>query len=151
VGTGGGVSTSDGVRRGGRQPHCFACTLAHGRPQQLWRYSAMIRKAAEHVDVFIAGSRFSEHPWSGCLPLGRGPRLRGGAMPGPLDEPRAVAALDELPNDSPRLREGPKAMEIEALLGAAIWQRAGTLQIRRQWPVATKAGKILPLHLIKAE
>jgi len=40
------------------RPHCFACTLAHRRPPQLWRYSAMIRKAVEHVDVFIAPSQF---------------------------------------------------------------------------------------------
>jgi len=40
------------------RPHCFACTLAHGRPPQLWRDSAMIQKAAEHVDVFLAPSRF---------------------------------------------------------------------------------------------
>jgi hypothetical protein len=31
--------------------------------------------------------------------------------------------------------------------GATMWQRAGTVTIRRQWPVATKAGKILPFHL----
>jgi len=29
------------------------------------------------------------------------------------------------------------------------WRRAGTVRIKRQWPVATKAGKILPFHLVK--
>lgn len=33
--------------------------------------------------------------------------------------------------------------------GAEIWRRAGTVQVKRQWPLATKAGKILPLHLLK--
>ncbi len=32
---------------------------------------------------------------------------------------------------------------------AETWRRAGTVEIKRQWPIATKAGKILPLHLIK--
>lgn len=38
---------------------CFACTLAHRRPPQLWRYSTLLRRAAAHVDVFITGSRFA--------------------------------------------------------------------------------------------
>lgn len=33
--------------------------------------------------------------------------------------------------------------------GAAMWQRAGTVSVRRQRPVATKVGKILPFHLFK--
>lgn len=33
---------------------------------------------------------------------------------------------------------------------AEIWRRAGTVHVKRQWPVPTKAGKILPFHLIKA-
>lgn len=32
---------------------------------------------------------------------------------------------------------------------AEVWRRAGTVQVKRQWPVATKAGKILPFHVIK--
>jgi len=38
-----------------------------------------------------------------------------------------------------------------APLAAGIWRRAETVQVRRQWPVATKAGKILPFHLVKAQ
>ena len=30
-----------------------------------------------------------------------------------------------------------------------VWRRAGTVQVKRQWPIATKAGKILPFHIIK--
>lgn len=33
---------------------------------------------------------------------------------------------------------------------AEVWRRAETVQVRRQWPVATKAGKILPFHLIRS-
>jgi hypothetical protein len=36
-----------------------------------------------------------------------------------------------------------------APLGVDVWQRAETLQIKRQAPIATKAGKILPFHLIR--
>jgi phenylacetate-coenzyme A ligase PaaK-like adenylate-forming protein len=36
-----------------------------------------------------------------------------------------------------------------APLGVGIWRRAETLRIKRQAPVATRAGKILPFHLIK--
>lgn len=36
-----------------------------------------------------------------------------------------------------------------APLGVDIWWRAKTLEIKRQAPIATKAGKILPFHLIK--
>lgn len=41
------------------RPYCIACTLAHRRPPQLWRYSMLLRRAAAHVDVFIAGTRFA--------------------------------------------------------------------------------------------
>jgi hypothetical protein len=33
---------------------------------------------------------------------------------------------------------------------ATVWDRAGTVEVRRQWPVATRAGKILPFHLVQA-
>jgi hypothetical protein len=36
-----------------------------------------------------------------------------------------------------------------ATVGARIWQRADTVSVRRQWPLATKAGKILPFQLVK--
>ncbi len=40
--------------------HCFACTLMHARPPQLWRYTPLLRRATRHVDVFLAPSRFME-------------------------------------------------------------------------------------------
>ena len=38
---------------------CFACMVAHGRPPQVWRYTRMIEKAVNHVDLFLAPSEFS--------------------------------------------------------------------------------------------
>jgi hypothetical protein len=32
---------------------------------------------------------------------------------------------------------------------ASVWERAGTVEVRRERPVSTKAGKILPFHLMK--
>jgi hypothetical protein len=34
-------------------------------------------------------------------------------------------------------------------LSAATWQRAGTVEVRRERPLATRAGKILPFHLVR--
>jgi hypothetical protein len=36
-------------------------------------------------------------------------------------------------------------------IGAEIWRRAQTVEVSRVWPIATKAGKILPFHLIKGQ
>src|SRR4030095_4322320 len=38
---------------------CFACMVAHRRPPQVWRYTRMIEKAVDHVDLFLAPSAFS--------------------------------------------------------------------------------------------
>src|SRR6185503_19505129 len=38
---------------------CFACTIAHRRPPQLWRYTRMIEEAVNQVDLFIAPSEFT--------------------------------------------------------------------------------------------
>jgi hypothetical protein len=58
---------------------------------------------------------------------------------GPVDEERIRGVfVDELGGDGGFARAY-----------ADIWRRAGTVQVKRQWPVATKAGKILPFHVIK--
>lgn len=36
-----------------------------------------------------------------------------------------------------------------ARVGALMWQRAHTVSIKRQWPVATGAGKILPFQIVR--
>jgi glycosyltransferase involved in cell wall biosynthesis len=42
-----------------RRRYCFACTLAHRRPPQWWRYLGGGRGSLAHVDAFIAPSRFT--------------------------------------------------------------------------------------------
>ncbi len=44
---------------------CVRCTLRGRRPPQLWRYTGSIKRAARHVDAFIAPSR------SACLLLAK--------------------------------------------------------------------------------
>jgi glycosyltransferase involved in cell wall biosynthesis len=39
-------------------PHCLRCTLAFHRPPQLWRYTNLLDTQLEHVDAFLAPSRF---------------------------------------------------------------------------------------------
>ena len=41
------------------EPHCLRCTLAFGRPPQLWRYTGLLEREARHVDLFLAPSRFT--------------------------------------------------------------------------------------------
>ncbi len=38
---------------------CLRCVLHHKRPPQLWRYTGLLEREAEHVDVFYSPSRFS--------------------------------------------------------------------------------------------
>ena len=40
-------------------PECFSCQLRAGRPPQLWRYTSLLPRAAGHVDLFLAPSRFT--------------------------------------------------------------------------------------------
>ena len=42
------------------QRHCFTCGLMYKRPPQWWRRSGMMQSAIQHVDAFIAPSRFSK-------------------------------------------------------------------------------------------
>ncbi|MFH1145026.1 MAG: glycosyltransferase [Candidatus Eisenbacteria bacterium] len=50
---------------------CLRCTLAHGRPPQVWRHTGKLRRALEHVDCFIAATRFVQEQHA---ELGLGPR-----------------------------------------------------------------------------
>jgi glycosyltransferase involved in cell wall biosynthesis len=40
--------------------HCFVCSLTYKRPPEMWRHLGLLRKAARHVNAFIAPSRFAE-------------------------------------------------------------------------------------------
>jgi len=38
---------------------CTMCTIAGGRPPQLWRHTSLLEKMVRHVDCFISPSRFT--------------------------------------------------------------------------------------------
>ena len=42
------------------QRHCFTCGLTYKRPPQWWRQAGMMQSAIQHIDAFIAPSRFSK-------------------------------------------------------------------------------------------
>ena len=41
------------------EPKCLRCTLAFGRPPQLWRYGRLLERQTRHVDLFLAPSQFA--------------------------------------------------------------------------------------------
>jgi glycosyltransferase involved in cell wall biosynthesis len=41
------------------KPTCFRCTLAGGRPPQLWRSTGLMQKATRHIDAFLGPSLFT--------------------------------------------------------------------------------------------
>ena len=77
------------------RPTCLRCTLAYRRPPQLWRYTGLLKREIEHIDMFLAPSQFTleAHRARGF----RGPMMR---LPdfSPLDEGREVSRdADERP------------------------------------------------------
>jgi glycosyltransferase involved in cell wall biosynthesis len=54
------------------RPRCIPCSLAYRRPPQLWRYTGLLARQLEHVDLFLAPSAFTadEHARRGLqLPV----------------------------------------------------------------------------------
>ena len=41
------------------EPRCLRCTLAFGRPPQLWRYTGLLERSLPNVDLFLSPSRFT--------------------------------------------------------------------------------------------
>jgi glycosyltransferase involved in cell wall biosynthesis len=41
------------------RPTCLRCTLAYRRPPQLWRYTGLLGRQAEEIDLFLAPSLFT--------------------------------------------------------------------------------------------
>jgi glycosyltransferase involved in cell wall biosynthesis len=41
------------------EPQCVRCSLAFRRPPQLWRYTRLLDRELEHVDLFLSPSRFT--------------------------------------------------------------------------------------------
>lgn len=46
-------------RRVCEQPHCWTCTVRHGRPPQLWRSTRLLEQCLRHLDLIIAPSATS--------------------------------------------------------------------------------------------
>ena len=42
-----------------RKPECLRCTLSFHRPPQLWRYTGLLERELDNVDVFLSPSRFT--------------------------------------------------------------------------------------------
>ncbi len=71
------------------EPHCLRCTLALGRPPQLWRYTSLLERSLANVDLFLAPSRFTleAHRARGfSRPMRHLPHF----LPAPETEPAAV-------------------------------------------------------------
>ena len=41
------------------RPQCFSCSIVSGIPPQLWRYTKLLERSLEHVDVILAPSQFT--------------------------------------------------------------------------------------------
>jgi glycosyltransferase involved in cell wall biosynthesis len=41
------------------EPQCLRCSLAFRRPPQLWRYTGLLERELENVDLFLSPSRFT--------------------------------------------------------------------------------------------
>jgi glycosyltransferase involved in cell wall biosynthesis len=81
---------------------CFACTLTHGRPPQLWRYTSLLEKATRHVDMFLAPSRFMEQRFAKSG-FDRPVRYLPNFAPA-VDDAPGVEAPTATPNASPSHR-----------------------------------------------
>jgi hypothetical protein len=64
-----------------------------------------------------------------------------------LASPR-LGPLDEVQLKQSFLAELGRGSVLEAYM-ASVWERSGTIQIKRQEPVATRAGKVFPFQLLK--
>ncbi len=42
-----------------RKPECLRCTLSFRRPPQLWRYTGLLERELNNVDLFLSPSRFT--------------------------------------------------------------------------------------------
>ena len=78
------------------EPACLRCTLTFRRPPQLWRYTSLLDRQLDHVDLFLSPSRFTRdaHRERGFTRPIR-------VLPYFLPEAEAVAAADEHPLQDP--------------------------------------------------
>jgi len=102
------------------KPDCLRCQIQAKRPPQLWRYTGLLHKMAEHVDQFVAPSRFTAR-----MHADRG-------FPRPVAYlPNFIDRVDEdWRNPAPRPQEAPYFLfvgRLEAIKGLqtliALWDR----------------------------
>ena len=62
----------------------------------------------------------------------------------------ALGSLDDAEIRRAFLAELGRGSELERFM-ARVWERAGAIEVRRAPPIATRAEKILPFHLVKAD
>lgn len=74
------------------RPTCWRCTLAHGRPPQLWRSTPLLRRGVSRLDLVLSPSRFTAR-----LHEERFPGLRVAVLPPPGPDPKVLAALPPAP------------------------------------------------------
>ncbi|MFQ5667866.1 MAG: glycosyltransferase [Candidatus Binatia bacterium] len=67
------------------KPTCIRCTVAGGRPPQLWRYTGLVQRATRHIDAFLGPSVFT-------IRMHQERGLRGTMIQLPLFHPEPVAA-----------------------------------------------------------
>jgi glycosyltransferase involved in cell wall biosynthesis len=75
-------------------PRCFLCTLVYKRPPQWWRYSDLLKKAAQHVDAFISLARFPIN-----IQQKMGLHVPMTHLPPFISSPEAPTLVTELPVD----------------------------------------------------
>jgi glycosyltransferase involved in cell wall biosynthesis len=103
------------------RPTCVRCTVAAGRPPQLWRYTGLLSRAANHVDRFLAPSRFAAGMHA----------ARGFTRPFTHLPPFAARRDDDWKRPGPRPHPRPYFLyvgRLEKVKGAAaladLWTRA---------------------------
>ena len=62
---------------------------------------------------------------------------------GNIDEERVVGLFIDL------LKKSEDSPESWAQSGTVMWNQARMVRVRRDYPVPTRSGKVLPFHLVK--
>jgi glycosyltransferase involved in cell wall biosynthesis len=130
-------------------PQCLRCTLAFHRPPQLWRYTGLLERELDNVDLFLSPSAFTiqAHRLRGFKrPMRRVPYFlptheRAAELPPPVTPDRPyflyVGRLEKLKGVQTlldRFRDSPEAELVVVGDGAyedeLRWQAAGNANVR---------------------
>jgi glycosyltransferase involved in cell wall biosynthesis len=82
-----------------KRPHCFPCSLVHKRPPQWWRYSGLLESTVQHVDAFIAPSRFTRDKHHQIGPDVNIVHLPYFVPPAETSSPTSEGAVGEVPEE----------------------------------------------------